>query len=214
VVNAAARLRLRLESGRAAHPSWYLNPGLLLDTTMSNTEARGSKTTDSSDWNHAWSVVSQLAAARGTTLRELGQDDRAAVPSAGVDASFGDTSLRDATLAPNAAAPSAPPFAPVVPDQLARDLAEIEQAAAALRWAEPALEPRVHDRLARDIAEIEQAAAALRRLEPALEPRAHEMPPGIEPRVSRSVWPLVCVIWLTAAMLMTCAVGAVVLLVG
>jgi hypothetical protein len=176
---------------------------------MTNTEAHGSKSTDSSDWNQAWSVVSQLAAARGTALRELGQDDRAAAPSAGIDAS-----LRDATLAPNAAAPSTPPFAPVVSDQLARDIAEIEQAAAALRRAEPALEPRVHDQLARDIAEIEQAAAALRRAEPALEPRAPEMPPGIEPRVSHSVWPLVCVIWLTAAMVVSCAIGAVVLLVG
>jgi hypothetical protein len=70
----------------------------------------------------------------------------------------------------------------------------------------------VYDQLARDIAEIEQAAAALRRLEPALEPRAPEMSPGIEPRVSHSVWPLVCVIWLTAAMVMTCAICAVVLL--
>jgi hypothetical protein len=179
-VNPAAGLRLRLDCGRTAHPSWYLNPGLLLDTTMTNTEARGSKTTDSSDWNHAWSVVSQLAEARGTALRELGQDDRAAAPSAGIDAS-----LRDATLAPNAAAPPTPPFAPVVSDQLARD-----------------------------IAEIEQAAAALRRAEPTLEPRAPEMPPGIEPRVSHSVWPLVCVIWLTAAMVVSCAIGAVVLLVG
>jgi hypothetical protein len=72
----------------------------------------------------------------------------------------------------------------------------------------------VSNQLARDIAEIEQAAAALRRAEPALEPRAPEMPPGIEPRVSHSVWPLVCVIWLTAAMVVSCAIGTVVLLVG
>jgi hypothetical protein len=212
-VNPAARLRLRLDCGRAAHPSWYLNPALLLDTTMTNTEARGSKTTDSSDWNRAWSVVSQLAAARGTALRELGQDESAAVPGARIDASLGNTSPSDATLALDAAAPSGPPFAPVASDQLARDIAEIERAATALRRAEPAREPRVHDQLARDIAEIEQAAAALRRAEPALEPRAPEMSPGIEPRVSHSVWPLVCVIWLTAAMVMTCAIGAVVLLV-
>jgi hypothetical protein len=179
-VNPAARLRLRLDSGRTARPSWYLNPGLLLDTAMTNTEVHGSKTTDSSDWNHAWSLVSQLAAARGTALRELDQDDRAAAPSAGIDASF-----PDATLAPNAAAPSGPPFAPVVSNQLARD-----------------------------IAEIEQAVAALRRAEPALEPGAPEIPPGIEPRVAHSVWPLVCVIWLTAAMVVSCAIGAVVLLVG
>lgn len=157
---------------------------------MTNTETRGSKTTDSSDWNHAWSVVSQLAAARGTALRELGLDDRAAVPSARIDESLRDTSLRDAGLgdtAPgsNAAAASTPPFGPIAPDQLARD-----------------------------IAEIEQAAAALRRLEPALKPRTLETAAGIEPRVARSIWPLVCAIWLTAAMVVTCAVGAVVLLVG
>ena len=181
---------------------------------MTNTEARGSKTTDSSDWNHAWSVVSQLAAARGTALRELRQDDRTAVPSTGLDASLPDTSLRDTTPDSNAAATSAPSFTPVAPNQLARDISEIERAAAALRRPEPALEPRAHDQLARDIAEIEQAAAALRRAEPALELRAPEMPPGIEPRVSHSVWPLVCVIWLTAASVVTCAIGALVLLFG
>jgi hypothetical protein len=208
---AAARLRLRLDWGRAAHPSWYLNPGLLLEMTMTNTEARGSKTTDSSDWNHAWSVVSQLAAARGTALHALGRDDRAAVPGAKIDTS-------------DAAATPAPPFAPIAPDQLARDIAEIEQAATALRQtepapaepapAEPARESRVPDQLARDIAEIEQAAAVLRRAEPALEPTAPESPAGLEPRVARSIWPLVCVIWLTAAVVVSCAIAALVLLVG
>jgi hypothetical protein len=181
-----------------------------LDFTMTNTEARGSKTTDSSDWNHAWSVVSQLAAARGTALRALGRDDQgAAAPGAKIDASFGDT-----TPGADAAATPAPPFGSVAPDQLARDIVEIEQAATALRRAEPAREPQVHDQLARDIAEIEQAAAVLRRAEPALEPTAPETPAGIEPRVARSVWPLLCVIWLTAAMVVSCAIGTVVLLVG
>jgi len=185
---------------------------------MTNTEARGSKTTDSSDWNHAWSVVSQLAAARGTALRALGRDDRAAVPNAGIDANLGDTSLGDTMPGADAAATPAPPFGSVAPDQLARDIAEIEQAATALRQtepapAEPARESRMPDQLARDIAEIEQAAAVLRRTEPALEPTAPETPADFEPRVARSVWPLVCVIWLTAAMVVSCAIGAVVLLV-
>jgi hypothetical protein len=213
VIATTARLRLRLDCGRATPPSWYLKAGLLLDTTMTNTEARGSKTTDSSDWNHAWSVVSQLAAARGTALRALGRDDRAAVPNAGIDANLGDTSLGDTMPGADAAATPAPPFGSVAPDQLARDIVEIEQAATALRRAEPARESRVPDQLARDIAEIEQAAAVLRRAEPALEPTAPEDPAGIEPRVARSIWPLLCVIWLTAAMVVSCAIAAVVLLV-
>ena len=180
---------------------------------MTNTEARGSKTTDSSDWNHAWSVVSQLAAARGTALRALGRDDQsAAVPNAGIDASLGDTSLGDRTPGSDAAATPAPPFGSVAPDQLARDIAEIEQAATALRRAKPTRESPAPDQLARDIAEIEQAAAVLRRAEPALEPMAPETLAGIEPRVTRSIWPLLCIIWLTAAVVVSCAIAAVVLL--
>ena len=177
---------------------------------MTNTEARGSKTADSSDWNHAWSVVSQLAAARGTALRALGRDDEsAAAPAAKIDASLADT-----TPGFDAAATSAPPFGSIASDQLARDIAEIEQAATALRRAEPARECRVPDQLARDIAEIEQAAAVLRRAEPALEPVAPETPAGIEPRVARSIWPLLGIIWLLAAVVVSCAIAAVVLLLG
>jgi hypothetical protein len=157
--------------------------------------------TDSSDWNHAWNVVSQLAAARGTTLRELGED-HAALPRP----------TPDAGTSADAVADAAPPFAPVAPDQLSRDIAEIEQAATALRWSEPraALAP---DQLARDMAEIEQAAAALQRAEPALEPRAPELPAAFDAPASRSVWPLVCVIWLIAVLVVSSAIGAVVLLV-
>jgi hypothetical protein len=126
---------------------------------MSKIEARGSKAEDSSDWNHAWNLISQLATARAATLRELGEDDR-------------DTSI-------------VATFAPIAPDQLARDMAEIERAAAALRRAEPALEPRAPD------------------------PQAVS-----EPRIARSIWLLVCVIWLTAAAIVSCAIGVIVLLLG
>src|ERR1700730_3737103 len=84
---------------------------------MSNIEARGSKARDSPDWNHPWSVVSQLAAARGTTLREVGEDRS--------------PSILGARSEPAAISPAS--FAPIAPDQLAHDIAEIERAAAALR---------------------------------------------------------------------------------
>jgi len=137
---------------------------------MSKIEAHGSR--HSSDWNDAWNVVSQLAAARGTTLSELGEDDRNAAIASSI------------VLKPGAAIMSAP-FVPIAPDQLARDIAEIERAAAALRRAEPALEARAPD------------------------PQA-----GGEARPSRSIWPLVCVIWLTALAVVACAVGTIVLLLG
>jgi hypothetical protein len=145
---------------------------------MSKIEGVGSKARDSADWNHAWSVVSQLAAARGTALRGLGKDDRSAsinptiVPKPG-----------DSRLGSGSAAILAPPFAPIAPDQLARD-----------------------------IAEIEQAAAALRRAEPALEPRAPDPQPGHEPRTPRSIWLLVGIIWLIALAVVSCATAAIVLL--
>src|ERR1700676_87701 len=100
---------------------------------MSKIEGLGSKARDSADWNHAWSVVSQLAAARGTALRELRKDDRSASNSPTTAPKPGDS-----RLVPGSAAISAPPFAPIAPDQLARDIAEIGQAATALRRAEPA----------------------------------------------------------------------------
>jgi hypothetical protein len=141
---------------------------------MSKIEVLGPKARDSSDWNHAWQVVSRLAAARGTTLHQIGEDD-------------GSTAISRPALEPNSRSDSpavAPaPLAPITPDQLARD-----------------------------IAEIEQAAAALRRAEPNLEPRAPETETGPEPRPSRSIWPLVCVIWLTAVLVVSCAAGAIMLL--
>jgi hypothetical protein len=155
-----------------------VNPGLpriaVGPFSMSKIEMRGAKAKDSSDWNQAWKIVARLAAARGTTLRQIG-DGTVAIPRAASDQGPG---------APSAAS-SAAPFAPVAPDQLTRDIAEIERAAAALRRAEPALEPRAPD------------------------------PEMIsEARTSGSIWPLICVVWLTAVLVVTCAIGTVVLLLG
>jgi hypothetical protein len=153
---------------------------------MSKIEALNSKAADSADWNHAWSVVAQLAAARSTTLRELGPDERgAALRGAAIDAKTADAKTADAKPGSDSAAEPAAPFPPIAPDQLARD-----------------------------IAEIERAAAALRRAEPTLERHAPEAPTGFEPRISHSIWPLVCVIWLTAAAVVSGAIGALVLLIG
>src|SRR5258708_25952824 len=98
---------------------------------MSKIEAIGSKAADSSDWNHAWSVVAQLAAARGATLGELGPDDGSTPAPAAASAARART---------DSAADLAAPFGAVAPDQLAPDMAEIEQAAAAprRRWPPPA----------------------------------------------------------------------------
>jgi hypothetical protein len=148
---------------------------------MSNIEARGSKARDSSDWNHAWSVVSQLAAARGATLREAGGDK-------------GDLSIRVSAIDPTPGQSGARPDpAPVLPATFA---------------------PIAPDQLARDMAEIERAAAALRRAEPGLEPRAPDPQPGHEPRTPRSIWLVVGVIWLTAVAVVSCAIGTMVLLLG
>jgi hypothetical protein len=148
---------------------------------MSNIDARGSKARDSSDWNHAWSVVSQLAAARGTTLREAGEDKRdLSIRVSAIDPTPGESGARSDFTAILPA-----PFAPIAPDQLARD-----------------------------IAEIERAAAALRRAEPALEPRAPSQRAGSEPRTPCSIWLVVGVIWLTAVAVVSCAIGTMVLLLG
>jgi hypothetical protein len=141
---------------------------------MSKIEARGAKAKDSADWNQAWKAVARLAAARGTALRQIGNDGAsAAIPPAAPE------------QAPGAPAIPPVPLAPVAPDQLSRD-----------------------------IAEIERAAAALRRAEPALEPRAPEPEIMGEARTPRTIWPLIGVIWLTAVLVVSCAVGAVVLLLG
>jgi hypothetical protein len=135
---------------------------------MSNTKSIGSKAADRSDWNHALNVVSRLAAARGTTL------DIDAPPPA-------------ETASTNELAAQAWPelVAPVAPDQLARDMAEIEK-----------------------------AAAVLRRQEPALEPRGAEPEPAGEPRKPRSVWILIAGIWLSALLVVTGTTGAILLLLG
>jgi len=66
-----------------------VNPGPLRlppDHAMSKIELLGAKAGDISDWNHAWKVVSRLAAAHGTTLRQISEHDRSvSIPSSVLD---------------------------------------------------------------------------------------------------------------------------------
>ena len=76
------------------------------------------------------------------------------------------------------------------------------------------LKPKVRDQLARDIAEIERAAAALRRLEPSLEPRLPDAQAQTQLCKMRSIWVLVGMTWFCTASVASCAIGAIILLFG
>lgn len=133
---------------------------------MSKIGMRGAEA--SADWNDAWQVVAQLAEVRATTLRDMGAPGTAAVPVS--------------HLIPDSSAAAAPP---ILPDQLARDMAEIERAARALRRAEPTLEPSP----------------------PATEASA-------EMRGVRSIWLLLGIIWLAALLVVACGAATLALLLG
>ena len=74
--------------------------------------------------------------------------------------------------------------------------------------------PIAPDQLARGMAEIEQAAAALRREEPRLEPESPGFEAKAELHTARSVWILIAVIWVSVASAVSCAIGAALLLFG
>jgi hypothetical protein len=85
---------------------------------MATNHALGAKSADKSQWKDAFKAVTRLAAAREATMNDMERDRRGA------------TSDRRA----RATVPG------VDPNQLARAVAEIEKASAALRRSEPALE--------------------------------------------------------------------------
>jgi hypothetical protein len=77
------------------------------------------------DWSNAFETVSRLAAARDTTMHDIEQDRRGAATDRRATGS--DASARATAQG-------------IDPDQLARAVAEIEKASAALRRSDPALE--------------------------------------------------------------------------
>ena len=144
---------------------------------MSKIEAHGSKSRDSSDWNRAWESVARLAAARNAALPRV----ETARPA-----------TDESKIAPAvAAAPTA-----------------------SLSAADSFLPPMARDQLARDIAAIEKAAAALRRAEASVEPRLSHIRARTKLRGVRSVWILIALIWLSAASAVSCAIGVIFLLFG
>jgi hypothetical protein len=69
------------------------------------------------------------------------------------------------------------------------------------------------DQLARDIADIESAAAALRRAEPALQTWTKPQMPAVVPK-SRPLWLLIGLLWLSTAILTVGAAYAFAVLYG
>jgi hypothetical protein len=137
---------------------------------MSKNSTSGRGPRDRSDWSSAWEIVARLAAARAT-LQEI---EHAPPPTPGGRRPRSQTTP---------AALVEPPRAANV--ELARAVAEIERAAAALRRSEPRLENWHPGKLA---------------------PR--------EARRHRSVWLLIGGIWLSASLLVAGATGAVIYLLG
>jgi hypothetical protein len=156
---------------------------------MQNKDALGSRPADRSDWKNAWEVVARLAAARDASLQEIGQesgqesghDQRAAAIQR---AAILESASRLRT-APAPAAISAKHAVPIDPDQLARAVAEIESASAALRRSEPGLE-------AWRPGSAKRSAA----------------------RKYLSVWILIGGIWISATLVVAGATGAILYVLG
>ncbi len=91
---------------------------------MPTNDALGAKPADKSDWSNAFETVSRLAAAREAAMYH-GEPERR-----------GSATDRRAT----SSAPTRTTTPDIDPNQLARAVAEIEKASAALRRSEPALE--------------------------------------------------------------------------
>ena len=131
---------------------------------------------DTAEWNSAWEAVRRLADARRSALSDI----KAIEPSRPASMAAADYSLAPALT---------------------------EQTTAHALVADPA-------QYARAIAEIEQASAALRRAEPALEAWNPRIAVPSEPRAARSIWVVVGGIWLSAVLVVAGAVGATLFLLG
>jgi hypothetical protein len=126
-----------------------------------------------SDWEEALQVVSRLAAAHDAALQDID------VAQQGTAVSEAEQRSVPAT------APMLKPAAAIDTGQLARAVAEIEQAASALRRSEPALEPWRPGQTAHD-----------------------------EKRRHRSVWILIGGIWISTGLVVTAAATAILYFFG
>src|SRR5262245_41357299 len=140
-------------------------------TSNNNNNIHGSTPRHSGEWKLAWDAVARLAAARQDALRGARHDDSPVVPL-------------------EAASPAAPEVS-----------------------AQPGASIDASD-YARAIAEIEQASAALRRAEPGLEAWKPEAGAASEPRKSWPVWVLVGGIWVSTITVFASTIGAILYLFG
>ena len=74
--------------------------------------------------------------------------------------------------------------------------------------------PSDSEQLARAVAEVEKASAALRRSQPALELWRPGLEPRHETRPSVSVWMLIGGVWVSAILVLSAAIGAIFYLFG
>ena len=135
---------------------------------MSNKQDAGSAARADAEWQDAWSTVSRLAQARRETLREV-------TNATSEDAGAGDETAHSNSDGGN------------LVSSVADD----------------------HDHLENAIAEIEQASAALKRAEPALQPWSAQIHSGDETANPRSVWLLIALIWTMIALAIAGVVGAI-----
>ncbi len=139
---------------------------------MQDKDALDPRPADGWDWTNAWEAVSRLAAVRHSAVRDGPDRLRVSTGEGTADRSrTGSEAVRQ--------------IAPVDPGQLARAVAEIEKASAALRRSEPALE-------------IWRPGSAPRR----------------ETRKYLSVWLLIGGIWISATLVVAGATGAILYLLG
>jgi hypothetical protein len=118
------------------------------------------------EWDHAWQLVCRLASTRGEILADVATDKPA-------------ESTRPPVAVPGLTAPINN-AAGVDPEEFARAVAEIEQASAALRQAEPGLETGAKPRTAK-----------------------------ARSRRPRSVWLFIATLWLSTALVIAGAVTAI-----
>jgi hypothetical protein len=137
---------------------------------MPGKDASGSA--EVSDWTRAWEAVSRLAAAAPFAVQEIERDRRF-------------VGLHEAPLA-------------ILPGQGETSLPYSGES----------------DQLARAVAEIERAAAALRRTEPALEIWRPDPETGPALRSHASIWLLIGAVWVSAIVLIAFATSAIIYLFG
>jgi hypothetical protein len=135
-----------------------------------------SRPASSPEWDNAWDLVRRLGAARYRLSNDAARDE--AIAAAG----------RVSPASTNGATTLAAPTS-----------------------SETALDP---DELARAIADIERASAALRRAEPALESGVERPAPHAQLSGPRPVWVLIGVLWISTVLVTAGVIFSIASLVG